>query len=190
MLPVIEGSSIQATEATLSDALEQGEFVAEQAFSPSDVTGESLLAGVTAIPASSSLLGHGGGNARAVPRRVDQFANLAFSYGVEHVEISPGIFVDGSVAFDVGCGAYGGLTYGTIFPDGVYFEAKCGVSQSGSVQLSSEYTGAASESKVIATLDLTPITFFIAFVPIVLVPQISVSVGVNGEFTVAMSVGF
>jgi hypothetical protein len=181
----IDGTIIEATEATLRDALEQGEFVVEKSFSPSDVTGESLLEGVTAVPASSSLLAHGG-DSRVAPGGTNEGPGLAFNYGVTDVEIAPGVIAGGSVGFDIGCGAYASLSW-TL---DVYFEASCGVTQSGSIQITSEFVGAVIETqKKIATLDLAPITFWVGPVPIVLVPQIGVYVGVNGTFAVGMNVG-
>ncbi|MBI4882642.1 MAG: hypothetical protein HY826_01150 [Actinobacteria bacterium] len=187
--------TVQAVEASLSDALEQGELVVEQDFTPADVRGETLAPGVTAIPAAAGLQSAGGGASRAFsPLSRGRVEGLAFAYSVDHTEIAPGVFADGSVAFDIGCGAYAGLTYETVFgvpvyPNGVAFEAKCGASQSGSIQITSQVTQEVSSSAVIAELNLEPITFFVGPVPVVLVPRITVSVSASGKVMAEMSFG-
>jgi hypothetical protein len=181
----IDGLTVEATEATLLDALEQGDGVVEQTFTQKDVASVELAPGVSAIGTG---VAHRTGSSSSVGEA------LAFNYNLENVEIADGVFADGSISFDIGCGAYAGLTWETafgvpIYPNGAYFEAKCGASQSGSVAVRATESVDVNDSTEVAAIDLDPITFFIGPVPIVLLPSVVVSVSANGRVIADMSFG-
>lgn len=182
--PGESGTVVHATEATLGDALEQGEFLIEQAFQAADIAGQDLLPGIeldTGVQAAGE-------------RGVVSASGSGFALTIKHAELIPGVYADGGVSFSAGCGAYGGVTWKKkfgipIYPNGVYFEAKCGVEQSGNITVSASYAAAVSKNVRVATFTLTPITFVVGVVPVVLVPTITVDVNVSGSVAVGMSFG-
>jgi hypothetical protein len=209
----VDGNAVLATEATLGDALFQGEFLVEQEFTPADVTRMVVAEGVTPTGetalAAASLGSMGAGAPTAKPAlaatvlRDAELAQavgastgggLAFGYSLDHFELAEGLYADGSVSFDASCGAYGGLTWETVwdvpvYPNGAYFEAKCGVTQDGSITVSSEISEEMNYAKKVAEIELATITFFVGPVPIVLVPQVEIYVNASGKVTASMSFG-
>ena len=192
----IDGSTVQATEASLGDALEQGEFLMEQQFTPADVTSVEFAPGVVESTEAQALPASSGGSAgspalgQEAPR---PGVGLGFNYTID-VEIVTGVRATGSVGFDIGCGAYGGLTWKKVwgvpvYPNGVYFEAKCGASQQGAVTLTGSAGLSVEKHYDLAFVTLTPLTFVIGVVPVVLVPKITVSIDASGKIAASMSVG-
>lgn len=208
----VDGNTVLATEATLADALEQGEFLVEQEFTPSQVRSIELAPGVTATGDTALATASAGGMGTAVPGRAADLADvflseaqarrlvtgegggLAFNFDITDVELTEGVVANGHVGFDVGCGAYGGLTWETawgipIYPDGAYFEAKCGASQDGSLIVKADKKATLDESKEIARINLDPITFWVGPVPIVLIPTVVVTAKVSGQVEAQMTFG-
>ena len=181
----VDGSTVEAIEATLGDALEQGDGAVEKQFGLSDVASVELASGVTA---TGSSVAHRSGDSSAADGGLD------FNYSLDNVEIGDGVFADGSISFDIGCGAYGGLTYETVlgvpvYPNGAYFEAKCGASQAGSIAIRATETVDVSDSTEVASIDLDAIYFLVGILPIVLVPSVVISVSASGQVFADMSFG-
>lgn len=185
VVSAVDGTTVLATEGSLGDALEQGEFRMERAFTVDDVVSQQNGPGVT-----------GGADVGTVAYRgdtVDNAAGVDFSYDID-TDIVDGVHATGAVGFNVGCGAYGGLTWETllgvpIYPNGVYFEGKCGVSQNASLTLTGTAGATLEESFEVTRLNLSAITFMIGPVPVVLVPQVVVTINAKGEVAAEMSVG-
>jgi hypothetical protein len=180
----IDGNSVHAEEAGLGDALEQGDGSVEKQFNGSDIAEEVLAAGVT--PIAHGIAHMTGGSMQGE-------GDKEFNFAIDHVEIADGVFADGVASFDMGCGAYAGVSWEEyfgipIYPNGVYFEAKCGASQAGALTISATKSTDVSYSKEIASFALDPITFYV-IIPIVFVPHITVSVSASGKLTANMSFG-
>lgn len=179
-----EGSTVLAVEAGLGDALEQGDGSVEKQFTAADIGTQTLAPGVSALGSAAV---HRIGEAKQGP------GDKEFNFAIDHVQIADGVYADGVASFDMGCGAYAGVSWEEyfgipVYPNGVYFEAKCGASQSGSITVSATKTVQANYSKQIANFTLDPITFYV-IVPIVFVPHITVSVAANGNLKADMSFG-
>jgi hypothetical protein len=192
----IDGLVVDATEASLGDALEQGEFLVEREFGAADVVDSELATGVSAIdPGALSPSAGGGapGRPSAGGDALQPGMGLAFNYKVD-TELVTGVRATGEVGFDVGCGAYGGLTWKKVwgvpvYPNGVYFEAKCGVTQVGSITLTASAGVSIDKHVTLAVVNLSAITFFVGPLPVVLIPQITVSIDASGTLAASMSVG-
>ncbi len=101
---------------------------------------------------------------------------------------------NGFVGFDVGCGAYGGLTWKKylgvpVYPNGVYFEAKCGATQDGNITITADRKATVEESKQIASINLDAITFWVGPVPVVLIPTVTVTANMSGQVEANMTFG-
>lgn len=198
----ITGNTVKATEATLGDALEQGEFRVERAFTPADVRSVELAPGVTATGPTAAATAQGAAPRNGIGARRGTLAQvlagdpggLGFGFDVDHVELADGVYADGHVGFDVSCGAYGGLTWETylgvpVYPDGVYFQAKCGVTQDASLSISATQAASLEVAKQIGTINLDAITFFVGPVPIVLIPHVTITATASGEVKASMTFG-
>jgi hypothetical protein len=197
----IEGTTVLATEAGLGDALAQGEFRGERAFTPTQITSSSLTSGVTRLPgpgpATSSLPGTGptssGGKGTAV--RVGPSLSTAllgegmdFHYGVD-VTPTPGIHIVGEVHFSAGCGVDGGLTYWHGIPDGAWFDASCHLRQGAKFDLSVSAPAGGTTSHQLAKEVMDVIYFQVGPVPVIIVPELVVSVTTEGQLSVGVSFG-
>ena len=179
----VDGDVVLADEAGLGDALAQGEFRVEQQFTADQVTDSELTPGVTRLPDVA-----GGGGTSVAPGYL-YGEGMAFHYGVD-VTPAPGVRITGEVHFSAGCGVDGGLTYWEgIVPDGAWFDASCHLDQAArfDVSVSSPADGAGGSFQL-AKEYLTPIYFQVGPVPVVIVPEVVVSVQLDG--TLAVDVGF
>jgi hypothetical protein len=186
----IDDTTVLATEATIGDALRQGEFRVEKSFSSSDVTSEISAPGVTG---GSSIGTSGSGGTHRKSFAVPRADGFGFNYSLD-TDIADGVHATGTVGFDIGCGAYGGLTWKKVwkvpvYPNGVYFEAKCGVTQDGALTITGTAGKTLDQSYEVTRLSLEPISFFVGPVPVVLVPEIIVSIDAHGKVGAQMSVG-
>ena len=168
----IGGSTVSATEAALGDALKQGEFRGTFALSPDEVRSQTLARGVSLRD----------------PALAAQGAD--FTFKLDHVELAEGVYADGQVSFAAGCGVGGGLTYDWfIIPDGVWFEASCGVSESAALEVTAQKSASLSKDVQIAAFELNPVTFMLGPVPVVVVPNVTVGVSAAGTVSAGMSFG-
>ena len=197
----IEGTTVLATEAGLGDALAQGEFRGERAFTPTQITSSALTSGVTRLPgpgpATSSLPGTGptssGGKGTAVRVGPSLSATLLgegmdFHYGVD-VTPTPGVHIVGEVHFSAGCGVDGGLTYWHGIPDGAWFDASCHLRQGAKFDLSVSAPAGGTTSHQLAKEVMDVIYFQVGPVPVIIVPELVVSVTTAGQLSVGVSFG-
>ena len=174
----LNGGSVQATEARLGDAVKQGEFRGEQDLTEADIRSQSLRPGVSVAPPTLGA------------QRVGA-QGVGITVKANHTQLLPGVYADGQATFNLGCGAYGGLTYSWgIIPTGVKFQASCQIDQT----LAMDITGAAGLSLdkevTLGSFTFSPITFFIGPVPVVLVPKATVYLNLKGQVSASLSFGF
>lgn len=172
----LSGTTIQATEATLGDAVAQGEFRGEQVLTRGNVRGAQLLPGLSLVQPS-------GVQGQALTAQ-------ALSLQVNHVQVAPGVYFDGNVNLNLDCGAYGGLTYTLFIPTGVKFNASCALDQNLALQVSSSVNVSVNKEYLLGQLNFNPIIFFIGPVPVVLVPTVSLYLNINGQVSAQVSYGF
>lgn len=115
----ISGTRVQAVQATLQDALVQGEFWIERTFSPDQLRGKRTLAeGVRVLSHPTK------GNRRLLPEtpQVPAFDQLSLP-GSLSIDVEPvdGVHVTGSLDFGAGCGLDGGVNGSDI----AWVEASC-----------------------------------------------------------------
>ena len=179
----VDGNAVLASEATLGDALAQGEFRVEQQFTADQVASSELTPGVTRLPDVAG----GGGTSLAPASLLGE--GLAFHYGVDVTPV-PGVRITGVAHFSAGCGVDGGLTYWEgIVPDGAWFDASCHLDQAAQFEVSvSAAASGLAGSYQLAKEYLTPIYFQVGPLPVILEPVIVVSVQIDG--TLAVDVGF
>ncbi len=209
----VDGGTVLATEATLGDALEQGEFLMERQFTAADIQAMTLAPGVTATGETALAAASVGGAGTGIPLPATELASrvlndaqangrvvagdgvgLAFGYDMTNVDLGSGAVANGHVGFEVGCGSYGGLTWKKvagvpIYPNGAHFEAKCGAKQDGSITVTASQKASIEKSVDIATIYLDAITFFVGPVPVVLIPTITVTANASGAVEAQMSFG-
>jgi hypothetical protein len=179
----IDRNILLATEAGLGDALAQGEFRAERKFTASQVTASELAPGVRQLPAVS------GGKGTSVMPKSLLGEGMEFHYGVDVTPV-PGVRIQGEVHFNAGCGVDGGLTYWEgIVPDGAWFDASCGLDQAAKFEVTvSSAAAGLNGSYQLAKETLGVIYFQVGPVPVVIVPEVVVSVQIDG--TLAVNVAF
>jgi len=140
--------------------------------------------GVTRMPAGS------GGKGTSVEPAMLLGEGLDFHYGVD-VSPIPGVRIQGEAHFSAGCGVDGGLTYWEgIVPDGAWFDASCHLDQAAKFDVSVS-SGAAglNGSYQLAKEILDVIYFQVGPVPVVIVPELVVSVQIDGTLAVNVSFG-
>jgi hypothetical protein len=101
----IDANRVTAVQATLQDALVQGEFWVEKAFSPDQLRGEPTLApGVKIVAHGTS------GLRKSVPGAAPTFDQLSLP-GKLQIDVTPvsGVRLTGSLDFGAGCGLDGGV---------------------------------------------------------------------------------
>lgn len=188
IVDAIDGGVVSAHEGTLGDALEQGEFLVEEEFGPDDIAAITPAPGVTLLPGEPA---SAGGTAERPSTSVES-QRLAFAHGFS-AELEPGLTASGNVSLDVGCGVYGGLTWETfldvpIYPNGVYFDARCGIDESAWIEFVGATALTLDKQYELYSLDLDAITVFIGPVPLVFIPTVTIYATVSGELQAAMNV--
>jgi hypothetical protein len=178
----VRGNTIEATEASLGDALQQGEFRTEQWFAPEQVTETRLAPGVTALPRAPE----GGKGTTTGPAALVLGEGMAFGpYGVD-VSPAPGVRITGTAFFNAGCGLDAGLS----LTSGPWFWTGCELHQATglSVTVAAGALGVGQTYRL-ADFDLTPIVFTIAGIPIVIVPHLSLAVRIDGSLATGIDFG-
>lgn len=191
----LAGTHGQAVEATLGDAVEQGEFRGIQQMDPAQAVDVKLEPGVTRSPSfgragglrppreASSAAGFLG----AAPGVFPQNVGSTYAYDVDVHEY--GLHVAGHLDFSASCGVSAGLTYKwKVIPNGAYFIAGCGMDQSLAVDVSVE-TEKEVETIELAVVDLGTITFFIGPVPVVIVFKMHIYAELDGTIIAGVSYG-
>lgn len=188
----LTGTAGHAVEATLGDAVEQGEFRGEEQMDPAKATDISLATGVTRAPTfgsaplqrfadtPSSLLS-------PYAPMLPQNTGNSYDYNVDTNQ--SGVHFTGSLHFDASCGVSAGLTYKWhIIPNGAYFIAGCGINESVAVDIT-----VATDKKLdpieLAVVDLGSITFFIGPVPVVILFRMHIYAALDGKVFAGVTYG-
>jgi hypothetical protein len=101
----IDGHTVKGVQATLQDAISQGEFWAEHTFTPDQVSGEPTLAEGVTLARRTPAGGTKGSAVAALPR-FDVSLPGALEIDIEPVD---GVHLTGSLDFGAGCGLDGGV---------------------------------------------------------------------------------
>ncbi len=175
----VDGTAVRAVQATLQDALEQGEFWVEKVFSPDELRGEPVLApGVTMATRPT-----GGGGTAVVPA----FDEISLP-GELTIEIEPvdGVTVTGTLDFGAGCGLAGGVGGSDI----AWMEIACKAWESASLRVASTKDGPATAQRY--TVALIPLAGFpipIGPLVVVVIVDILVTVDLSGNVHVGLDYG-
>ncbi|PID97195.1 MAG: hypothetical protein CSA84_00170 [Actinomycetales bacterium] len=191
----IDGSTVSAVQATLQDALVQGEFWIEHTFTPQELRAEPQLApGVEMVPRSAGAGAGVGGGPGAVG--AGQAAPLAQSPAFDelslpgklkiHVEPIDGVTVDGTLDFGAGCG----LTGGVGGSDVAWFEFSCRAWEKAGLAVRSTTTGVKeSKSYPVALIPFTAFPVPIGPVVVVVVVDMLITVDLDGTVHATLEYG-
>lgn len=175
----IDGSTVRAVQAGLPDALEQGEFWVERAFTPDQLRGEPKLAPgvkfVTRVGPSATKGTH------AVPS-FDVSLPGELSLDVEPVS---GVQLSGSLDFGVGCGLNGGV--GT---DIAWMETGCRAWQKAALQINAAATGPGGATDYfVADIPLAGFVIPIGPIIVVVIVDILITVDLGGTVHAGLHYG-
>lgn len=179
----LNGNSGQAREASLPDALVNGAVFAAVEFDAAKARG-----------AGEARRGVGRTFAAATPTGPDVAVPLSKTlhqgFGYElHVD-EDGVKVDGAVSFGVGCEfGIGVVKKYKVIPAGVWFDAGCGVQQSGSLDVTVDEDVPSGDPIPIDTIELGTLTFWVGPLPVVLDFELGVSVDPTGQLLAHVSYG-
>ena len=171
----ISGTTIEAVQGTLQDALVQGEFWIERTFTPDQLRGEPKLAtGVKVTTARKHA------NRRPLPDAplpaFDQIG-LPGSLSID-VEPAAGVHVTGSLDFGAGCGLDGGVNASDI----AWVEVSCHAWESAGLSVTASQTGVRkAERYFLADFPMAAFPIPIGPVIIVVLVDIMVTVDVQGN---------
>jgi hypothetical protein len=180
----VRGTAVDAVQARLQDALQQGEFRVEKAFTVDDIVGDVKLSpGVTYGKVTPGVLRGGQSGPGPLPRSMLEASLKApLSLDVEPVD---GVKVSGSLDFGVGCGIDGGANASDL----VWLELSCKAWQAASIKVSSTKDTFASNNRyplAIIPIAVIPIPVGGLLVVVVTV-TIEVTVDLNGAVNVNLS---
>ncbi len=175
----IEGNQVTAVQASLSDALVQGEFWIEKAFSPDQLRGEPKLApGVKIVPRKAS------GLRKSVPGALPAFDQLTLP-GKLSIDSEPvsGVHLTGTLDFGAGCGIDGGVGGSDI----AWIELGCQAWETASLAVESTRQGAVSNQRYpVGYFPLAAFPIPIGPLVIVVVVDILVTVDLSGQVHVGL----
>lgn len=182
----LSGTSGHAVEATLGDAIAQGEFRGTQKLDPARATDVSLTPGVTRSPTFGTKPLKLAGN-KLVGDVLPQNVNNSYDYDV-NVE-KYGVRFTGFLHFDADCGVSAGLTYKwKIIPNGAYFVAGCWMNENVSIDVTVATTQKLDPIEL-AVVTLGTITFFIGPVPVVIVFRMHIYAALDGKVFAGVTYG-
>lgn len=175
----VEGNRLTGVQATLQDALVQGEFWVEKVFDTAELRADPVLApGVTVTPRLPE--GSGGTGTGVAPTFDELSLPGALTLDVEPVD---GVHVTGSLDFGAGCGLDGGVGGSDI----AWVELSCQAWESASLRVHSETGGPAStERYTVAVFPLAGFVVPIGPLVIVVLVDILVTVDLSGQVHVGM----
>jgi hypothetical protein len=183
-------TEVLATEATFGDAFDQGEAEFNVKLRPDQV--RSATARVPGLRFSNGASQYNAEvNAQGV--RVRPLAAIGFTFD-DVVYDDDGntsttndqVRASGSFNFETGDGISAGLKWKEvlgvpIYPNGVYFQVAYGIKSSASVKLTMDITKEVNKEIELATYNFEPITVFVGFVPLVFIPQVTISLNAEGK---------
>ena len=175
----IEANRITAVQATLQDALVQGEFWVERAFGPDQLRGTPKLApGVTIAPHKAS------GLRRPLPGAMPAFDQLSLPGKLE-IDTSPvsGVHLSGTLDFGAGCGLDGGVGGSDI----AWMEIGCQAWESASLSVEASQSAPVSKKNIfLADFPLAGIVIPVGPVIVVVIVDILVTADITGQVHVGM----
>ena len=175
----IEANRATAIQATLQDALVQGEFWIERAFSPDQLRGTPKLApGVKIVPHKAS------GLRRPLPGAIPAFDQLSLP-GKLSIDTSPvsGVHLGGTLDFGVGCGLDGGVGGSDI----AWMEIGCQAWEAASLSVEASKTGPVAKKDIfLAEFPLAGIVIPVGPVIVVVIVDILVTADLSGQVHVGM----
>lgn len=180
------GRSLETTQASFNDALQQGFLDAAAALRPGDLLRtEAALPGVTFRTLSraeeglrfSNVVGEDYDFETSVDITLDRSISGGGVNGDGHVRIQG--YIRFNAGYDVGFGVEPCLRVPPVCVDRV--EARVGIDHYSNLRVSGEFNGTMQKEIKLSTHYFKPIVFFIGPIPVVLVPIIDVVVGANGE---------
>lgn len=172
----VEGTAVRGVQATLQEALVQGEFWVEKVFTSSELRGDPVLRPGVTIDARPA----GGSGGTAVVPTFD--ASLP---GVLTLEIEPvdGVKVTGTLDFGAGCGVAGGVGGWDI----AWMEISCNAWESASLRVASTKNGpATAERYEVAWFPLAGFAIPIGPLIVVVIVDILVTVDLSGNVHVGL----
>jgi hypothetical protein len=179
----VEGTTITATEASLGDALESGEFRAEAWLEPEDIVEAQLAPGVSALPEAVEV-----GRGTAARSGVEDnwlSTGLAWHYAVDKTPAA-GVHLSGEAHFNAACGMDAGVSW-DLDP---WFWAGCYLQQGTGLDVEvAKGAAGVGETFKLADFDLKPIVFTVGPVPVVLVPHITLAVRIDGSLEAGVDLG-
>lgn len=185
----LSGTSGHAVEATLGDAVEQGEFRGISQMDPAKARDVSLAPGVTrsATFGTSPLTKPVGPVSLIAQSDLPQNVDNSYDYDVNLDQY--GVKIVGGLHFAASCGVSAGLTYKWhIIPNGAYFVAGCGLSESVSVDITVA-TDKRLDPIELAVIDVGSITFFIGPVPVVILFKLHIYAALDGKIFAGVTYG-
>ncbi len=177
---------LETVQARLNEAIYQGTLNATGELLPNDGTQPPVISPLAAsgfeddsIPAPNIVIDEG--DVFNFHRDIDVTIN--FDGSEDGVEGTGTVRVTGFVYFNagynVGIGIRPCLEVPPACPD--RFEAWAGLEQKSRLRVTGNFDGEIHKEKIIHPIPMKPIWFFIGPVPVVLVPEINVKLGVDGE---------
>ncbi len=167
----IDGTTVLATQATLQDAVTQGELWAEHTFTADEVSGDARLAdGVTLVPPTPTAGGRGSSVATA-----PGFDGVSLPGSLTlDIEPADGVHVTGSLDFGAGCG----LSAGVGGSDVGWVEVSCQAWEETGLEVRSTVTGKRSAERYFVA-DIPFAAFPVPLGPVVVVVIVDVLVTVD-----------
>lgn len=181
------GRSLETTQASFNDALQQGFLDATAALRPGDLLRTEAIPGVTfrtlsresepSALQSPNVVGEDYDFETSVDITLDRSISGGGVNGDGHVRIQG--YIRFNAGYDVGFGVEPCLRVPPVCVDRV--EGRVGVDHYSNLRVSGEFNGTMQKEIKLSTHYFKPIVFFIGPIPVVLVPVIDVVVGANGE---------
>jgi len=179
----LTGTSGHAREASLADALVNGSLFTRVEF---DAAKARAVGGPRKGVVRTFATGTPTGPNVAVP--LSKTLHQGFGYQL-HVD-EDGVRVDGEVSFGVGCEfGIGVVKKYKVVPAGAWFDAGCGVQQSGSLDVIVGDEVPSGDPIEVDTIELGTLTFWIGPLPVVLDFELGISVDPTGQLLANVSYG-
>lgn len=180
------GFVLETTQAKLNEAIYHGTLNATGELLPNDGTQPPVTSPLAApgmydgsIPSPNIVIDEG--DVFNFHRDIDVTIN--FDGSEDGVEGTGTVRVTGFVYFNAGYNVGIGIRECLEIPPGCpdRFEAWAGLEQKSRLRVTGNFDGEIHKEKIIHPIPMEPIVFFIGPVPVVLVPEINVKLGVDGE---------
>lgn len=170
-----DGVVVVARDARITDAIEQGEVVMQQALAPERLRSvEDLAAGATLTTSA--------GRVRA--QDLSSGKNYNFHLSLDQTFLKENGFeagTKGHIDFNADAGVTLKITYDWIIPTGVFFRAGVGLDQSARFEAYGKANATIDKSIPLKKLHFDPIVTYIGPVPVVFTPVLTLSMDMSGK---------